>query len=300
VSGWIPRTGVMSVMNKIGVVTWVWVAPLTTADLDWLIPHIKEIGADWVEIPIEEPRAFDYQHACRLLQENGLGVSVCAAMSPDRDLIHPNPVIRKNGAQYIRDCVDAAYSLGAHVVGGPLYSATGRVWKQTLGEREHDLEILRRHLVNLAAYASDHDVVLAIEAINRFETSFVNLTDQTIDIVERVNHPACQAMVDTFHMNIEETDIGNAIRRAGQHLVHVHACENDRGAPGSGQISWIDVATALNDINYQGACVIESFSSQVETIAKAASIWRPLATSQDELASKGIEFLRGLQESVCY
>jgi D-psicose/D-tagatose/L-ribulose 3-epimerase len=171
--------------------------------------------------------------------------------------------------------VNAAYALGAHVVGGPLYSAVGRVWKQTPDEREHDMQILVGQLRQLSQYAADHDVKLGVEALNRFETSFVNLTDQAIEIVDRVDHPACKVMVDTFHANIEESKLGDALRRAGDRLVHVHTCENDRGTPGSGHLPWEDVAAALKDIDYQGACVIESFTNKVETIAKAAAIWRP-------------------------
>jgi D-psicose/D-tagatose/L-ribulose 3-epimerase len=279
---------------KIGINTWVWVAPLRTADLDWLIPHIHDLGFDWVEIPIEEPGAISYAHARELINANGLGVSACAVIGAERDLLHPDPVVRNNGASYIRASIDAARELGAHILCGPLYSAVGRVWKQTQSEREHDLELLAGELRELADYAAANEVVLALEPINRFETSFANMTSQTLEIVERVQHPACQVMVDTFHMNIEERSLGSAIRQAGKHLVHVHTCENDRGAPGSGHIPWEEVATALKEIQYDGACVIESFTSQVDSIARAAAIWRPLATSQDELAASGVRFLKAL------
>lgn len=277
---------------KIGVNTWVWVSPLTTAELEWLVPHVREIGFDWVELAIEDIALVDASHAAKLIRDNGLGVSVCAAMGPDRDLIHPDAAIRANGAAYIRDCVDTAQALGAHVVGGPLYSAVGRVWKQSADERARDMDLLEVQLRGLAEYAGDRGVALGVEALNRFETSFITLTDQSIEIVDRVNHPACKVMVDTFHMNIEEKSLGDAIRRAGSRLVHVHTCENDRGTPGSGHLPWQDLAQALNDIHYQGACVIESFTNKVETIARAAAIWRPLAPSQDELASRGLQFLR--------
>jgi D-psicose/D-tagatose/L-ribulose 3-epimerase len=279
---------------KIGVNTWVWVAPLTTEELEWLVPHIKSLGFDWIELAIEDIALVDLQRARQLIEAHGLGVSVCAAMGPDRDLIHPDPDIRANGMAYIRECVDAAQTLGAHIVGGPLYSAVGRVWKQTPEEREQDMLLLIDQLRALADYAAPRDVRLGVEALNRFETSFVNLIDQSIEIVDRVDHPACKVMVDTFHANIEESKLGDALRRAGDRLIHVHTCENDRGAPGTGHLPWEDVAAALKDINYQGACVIESFTNKVETIAKAAAIWRPLAPSQDDLARNGLQFLRTL------
>lgn len=279
---------------RFGVNTWVWVSPLTDADLKTLVPQVRAMGFDWIEVPIEGLDDFNYAEAAQLIREHGLGVSVVAAMSPDRDLIHAEAAPRENGAAYVRHCIDAAQTLGSPVVAGPLYSAVGRVWQQTADEREADLITLVGQLRALAEYAGSRGVTLCLEPLNRFETSFINLTSQAIEVIERVNHPACQLMLDTFHMNIEERSLGQAIRAAGQRLRHVHACENDRGAPGSGHVPWGDVAQALKDINYDGALVIESFTSKVKSIARAAAIWRSFAESQDALASEGGAFLRKL------
>jgi D-psicose/D-tagatose/L-ribulose 3-epimerase len=168
----------------------------------------------------------------------------------------------------------------------------GRTWQQTADEREADLELLTGELRELCAYAAEHGVVLCIEPLNRFETSFINLTSQGIELVDRVDHPACGLLLDTFHMNIEERSLGDAIRSAGPRLKHLHACENDRGAPGSGHVPWEEVATACRDVGYDGPVVIESFTAKVKSIARAAAIWRTLAVSQDELASQGLRHLR--------
>ena len=136
--------------------------------------------------------------------------------------------------------------------------------------------------------------MLCVEPLNRFETSFMNLAQQAIDVVDRVDHPACGILLDTFHMNIEERSIGEAIRAAGARLKHLHGCENDRGAPGSGHVPWNEVRDALRAVNYDGPVVIESFTSKVKTIARAAAIWRPFAATQDALAEDGLRFLRQL------
>jgi D-psicose/D-tagatose/L-ribulose 3-epimerase len=214
-------------------------------------------------------------------------------MGPDRDLIHEDPAIRDNGMQYIRDAIDATAAVGATNLVGPIYSAVGRCWQQPPDERSRDLDILVQSLGELAAYAGDFGVKLGIEPLNRFETSFINLADQVVEVVDRVDHPSCQIMLDTFHMNIEEKSLGDAIRVAGPRLIHLHACENDRGAPGSGNVTWDEVAQALADINYDGPVVIESFTADVKSIARAAAIWRSLAESQDALAAEGLAFLRG-------
>ena len=279
---------------RFGVNAWVWTSPLTTAELEKLAPHVRGLGFDWLEVPLESLDDLDYRRGAQVLRDHGLGVSTCAAMGPDRDLIHPDPAIQESGMKYLRGAIDATQALGATNLVGPLYAAVGRTWQQTPEERAHDLEVLVKHLGELAKYAGDHGVVLCVEPLNRFETSFINLASQAIEVVDRVGHPACQVMLDTFHMNIEEKSLGAAIRSAGPRLRHFHACENDRGAPGSGNVTWNDVAAALKGIGYDGPVVIESFTAKVKSIARAAAIWRALAPSQDELARDGLAFLKKL------
>jgi D-psicose/D-tagatose/L-ribulose 3-epimerase len=279
---------------KFGVNTWVWVSPLTTDELEKIAPNIAGMGFDLLEVPLESIADMDHACGAAILRDNGLSVSACAAMGPDRDLIHPDQAIRDNGMAYVRQAIDATRTLGATNLVGPLYSAVGRTWQSTQDERNRDTDLLVSQLRSLAEYAGDRGVILCLEPLNRFETSFINLADQAIDVIDRVDHPACQIMLDTFHMNIEECSLGDAIRRTGKRLAHLHACENDRGAPGSGHVPWDDVAKALKDIGYDGPVVIESFTSSVKTIARAAAIWRSLAPSQDALARDGQAFLRKL------
>ena len=279
---------------RFGVNTWVWTSPLTTAELEKLAPHVAEMGFDWIEAPLESIGDLDHKRGADIVRRHGLGVSACAAMGPDRDLIHPDEAIRKNGMAYLRQAIEATHALGGANLVGPLYAAVGRTWRQTPAERARDLDVLVKNLGELARYAGDYGVSLCVEPLNRFETSFINLAEQAIEVVDRVDHPNCQVMLDTFHMNIEEKSLGNAIRAAGKRLRHVHACENDRGAPGSGHVTWNEVAQALKDIQYDGPVVIESFTSKVKSIARAAAIWRSLAPTQDDLARDGLKFLKQL------
>ncbi|MBZ0282258.1 MAG: sugar phosphate isomerase/epimerase [Anaerolineae bacterium] len=279
---------------KFGVNGWVWVSPLTTDELKTLAPKVKHMGFDMLEVPIEGLNDLDFAAGAQILKANGLGASTCAAMGPDRDLIHGDSAIRENGMSYIRQCIDATHTLGATNLVGPIFSAVGRVWQQTPDDRAKDVDLLVQNLSTLAKYAGDKGVVLGIEPLNRFETSFINTADQAIEIIDRVNHPSCQIMLDSFHMNIEEKSLGAAIRKTGKRLCHFHACENDRGAPGSGNVTWNEVGQALRDIGFDGPVVIESFTSKVKTIARAAAIWRSFERSQDALAENGVEFLKRL------
>jgi len=279
---------------QFGVNTWVWTSPLTTKELENLAPKVAGMGFDWIEIPLEGLDDLEPGRGRAIVRDFGLGVSTCAAMGPDRDLVHPDPAIQQNGMAYIRGCIDITGRLGATNLVGPIYSAVGRTWQATPDERARDIDLLVKNLRTLAKYAGDHGVVICIEPLNRFETSLINLAAQAIEVVDRVDHPSCRIMLDTFHMNVEEKSLGNAIRAAGPRLHHVHACENDRGAPGSGNVTWQDMKQGLTDIGYDGPVVIESFTAKVKSIARAAAIWRALAPTQDDLAQDGLRFLRGL------
>lgn len=279
---------------KFGINGWVWTSPVTTAEVENLAPRVKQFGFDMFEIPLETIGDMDYARGAEILRDNGLGVSTCAAMGPDRDLIHEDESIRVNGQNYIMQAIDATHALGGTNLVGPIYSAVGRTWQQSAIERARDLDLLVTTLRELAQYAGDKGVVLCVEPLNRFETSFVNLAAQAIEIADRVDHPNLGVMLDSFHMNVEEKNLGDAIRNTGKRLKHFHACENDRGAPGSGHVPWHSVAQALKDIRYDGPVVIESFTPKVKSIARAAAIWREFEPSPDALAENGGKFLRQL------
>jgi D-psicose/D-tagatose/L-ribulose 3-epimerase len=122
----------------------------------------------------------------------------------------------------------------------------------------------------------------------------LNVVSQGMDFIDQVGMSNVGLHLDTFHMHLEERNSGAAIRQASDRIFHFHACENDRGVPGAGQVHWQDVAAALKDVKYDGPVVIESFTSQVKEIARAVCIWREIAPSQDAIASDGLKFLKSL------
>jgi len=282
---------------QLGINLWVWGSPPTDERIAERIPQAAGMGFDVVEFPLEEPRGFDYGAARDLLADHDLDSSVVVAMTEERDLLHDDPAVRENAREYVRASVDAVDALGGDRVVGPLYSAVGRTWQMDDDERERATDLLVEQLSDLATYAADREISLCVEPLNRFETSVLNTSEDTIEVVERVDHPACEILLDTFHMNVEEQSLPAAIRAAGEHLGHFHACGNDRGAPGHGNIDWDAVAVALADVGYDDQAVIESFTPEVESIARAAAIWRPLAESQDALARDGLAFLEDLFEA---
>ena len=277
-------------MNRIGVNSWVWVSPPADANIAEIAPRVKAMGFDVLELGVENPGDWDPERVAEILTGNGLGSSLCVAMGEDRDLTDPELV--SSTQEYVRYCIDAAATIGANVVAGPLYTPVGKTWQMNDAERAANIDRLVEGLRPLADYAGERSVRLAIEPLNRFETSFLNTAAQTMEVVDRVDSPAVGALLDTFHMNIEEKDQAAAIRLVGDKLVHFHACGNDRGAPGADSIPWDAISAALHEIGYDGAVVIESFTPDNQTIARAAAIWRPLAETQDALARDGLAFLR--------
>lgn len=173
-----------------------------------------------------------------------------------------------------------------------MYSATGKTRLLTPNDREQQRRWATESLREVASYAGERGVSLAIEPLNRFETDLVNTVDQGLDLCERIGADNVGLLLDTFHMNIEEKFIPHAVRAAGDRVFHVHACENDRGTPGSGHVDWDGLFAALREIDYSGQLVIESFTPTIMEIARAVSLWRPLAASDDDLARDGLAFLR--------
>jgi D-psicose/D-tagatose/L-ribulose 3-epimerase len=278
-------------VNPLGANTWIWVSPLTDERLAHLAPRVRGMGFDVIELQIETPGDWDPGRAAEVLAENKLGASLCAVMPPGRDLLGHDEEVAST-QDYLRHCVDVAERIGSKAVGGPIYSAVGRTWLLDADERRRTIERLVEALRPVADYAGEHGVTLALEPLNRYETSLINTAEQGLEVVEALDSSALGMLLDTYHMNIEEKSPAEAIRVAGARLAHVHACGSDRGTPGADHLDWLAIVSALRDTGYSGAVCIESFTSENKTIAVAASIWRPLAPTQDALAQDGLDFLR--------
>ncbi|MFG1679316.1 sugar phosphate isomerase/epimerase family protein [Nonomuraea sp. NPDC049269] len=277
-------------MFSIGVNTWVWVSPLTDDDLARLAPRIAGWGFDVIELPVEQPGDWNPDKAAAVLAEHGLAASVVLVMPPGRELVAASPETVRDTQDYLRHCVDVAVTVGSPVIGGPAYASVGRTWRLSPDERRAVYAELRERLRPVLDYAAEHGVRLAVEPLNRYETSLVNTVEQALDALPE----DCHLALDTYHMNIEEKDPAQAVRVAADRIAHVQVCGTDRGTPGADRFDWPGFTRALHDVGYRGPLVIESFTAYNQTIATAASIWRPLAKSQDALAVDGLAYLRTL------
>ena len=278
---------------RFGANSFIWTSPFSTTDLP-LITKVKDMGFDLIEIAVEDPELIDVARLKSALREADLDALLCGAFGPDRDLGNDDPAIRENCMAYIRRCLEMCAEVASPTFAGPSYAAVGKTRLCTPEEKARQWDLGTENLRVLGSEASQSGVVIALETLNRYETDMLNIVDQALDLVGRVASPNVQIHLDTYHMNIEEKDVPAAIRRAGEHLAHFHSCANDRGVVGTDHVDWPGVRDALSDIGYRGAVVIESFTPGVKEIARACAIWRPLAPSQDAIASDGLAYLRTL------
>jgi D-psicose/D-tagatose/L-ribulose 3-epimerase len=276
---------------RFGINTFLFDCPFTNASTRFF-PNFQKWGFDTVEISIEDFGHIDPIFVRDRLQENGLACgSVAPCLGPDKDL-RGSSLQQLAGIQFLRRVMDRMVELDAPTMAGVVYSVVGRADAVPPAEYREQWKTVVKNLRQVARYAEDHGRTIALEPVNRFETDFINTCQQGLNMIADVDSPALKLHLDTFHMNIEEKNAATAIRAAGSRLGHFHACGSDRGTPGGDQINWPAIATALHKIKYQGDVVIESFTSEVKTIARAASIWRQIEPTNDEIAWKGVKFLK--------
>jgi len=277
----------------LGVSTWLWTSPFSSEALD-LFPKIKQMGYDVVEIPVEDPELIDTSLVKQSLQQHQLKAVICGAFGPTRDLTHQDKAVHENCFQYLEQCFRISQELDSSFVAGPMYSAVGKTRQLPTVERKREWDLAVNNLYKVCQMAGSFGQQIALEPLNRFESDLVNTAEDAVRMVNDINHPAAKILLDSFHMSLEEKDLKYAIETAGADLIHVQVSENYRGIPGTGQTNWDAVKKGLAAINYQGVVSIESFTPEVKELAGAVCIWKKFASSQDQFATEGFQFLQQL------
>jgi D-psicose/D-tagatose/L-ribulose 3-epimerase len=226
------------------------------------------------------------------LNDHGLKASICGAFGNSRDLTNESKQVQQNGLVYIESCLDICEEMGIDFFGGPMYSAVGKARMLQPDARKAEWDLAVKNLQFVCEMAAARNLKIALEPLNRFESDLINNTNDVLRMINDINHPAANVMLDSFHMSIEERDVERAIVSAGDKLIHLQVSENYRGAPGSGQTPWYAYKKGLETINYKGIVTIESFTTNNVELAGAVSFWTPKADSQDAFAIDGLRFLK--------
>ena len=276
---------------RFGINSFLFVSPFTTDSVK-LFPKFKKWGFDSVEIPVEDPSHIDPTKVKAALDKNGLVCgSICACMGPGRDF-RGTAEEQKTAMDYCKALVDQAVVLGHAKIIGPVYSVVGKADAVDPAQQKVEFQLVVKNLKELGKYAESKGITICVEPLNRFETDFLNTCDQGLKLLKAVNSKALRLHLDTFHMNIEEKNQAEAIKKAGKLLGHFHACGTDRGTPGGDSLDWKPIVAALKAVKYDGDVVIESFTTDVKVIARAVAIWRRIQPTRDEIAVDGLRNLR--------
>jgi D-psicose/D-tagatose/L-ribulose 3-epimerase len=237
-------------MNKYSATQWIFgKEPLATS-----FERLQRFGYDGVELA-GEPEQLNLEEVKMLMEKHGLEcTSICGIYTKERDLSSINSVTRQNAVKYVKACVDMAAELGAKVV-IVVPSPVGKTGPEGSLEEEwgHAVNSLRE----AGNYALSRNVVLGIEALNRFETYLVNKLQVAKRLAEHVHVKSVGIMADLFHMNIEERNLNESLRLIQPYLVHVHIADNTREAAGLGLTDFRGVMKTLRDIGYRGAITME-------------------------------------------
>lgn len=211
-----------------------------------------------------------------------------------------DPRVVESAMNYFKDLMPKLNRLGIKLLGGGLYS----YWPVDFSlpiDKLGDWKRASKNLKEIAKTAEEYQITLGLEVLNRYEGYLLNTCEEALGFVEEVNHPNVKVMLDTFHMNIEEDNIAQAIRLAGDKLCHLHLGEQNRKVPGKGSLPWNEIGCALRDIQYKGAAVMEPFVMQGGTIGEEIKVWRDLVPDVteeklDRNAKGALEFVKQVFE----
>ncbi|WP_454857637.1 sugar phosphate isomerase/epimerase family protein [Rhizobium binxianense] len=283
-------------MNPVGLISMQYARPFTTEHFP-LFHRMRELGYDFVELLVPEVGELDLAETRKALDDAGIGVVLAARVNLQRNLSSAEPEAHRAGIDYLRYAADCAATLGATIVGGPL---TGNplvfagLPPQPVAEDER-LACKERNVRGLQE-AGDHaagaGILFAVEPLNRFESDVLCTTQQATELLDAVDHPAVQLMLDTFHMHMEEASIAEAIRLGGKRIVHFQANENHRGFPGTGSTDWVEVFRALHEVGYRGPVSLEPFRRNDDRFGVPFAQWRPPHEDESERLAASAAFIK--------
>ena len=276
---------------KFGGHALVWAGDWSEASARKAAVSAKKAGYDYIEMLMIEPEKIDVVMTKEVLAEHGLSATASLGLSPETDVTSTNPSIVKKGDELLRKVVDKLHAIGSTELCGVIYCSLGKYPGPASAEnRANSISAVTR----LADYAADKGININLEVVNRYETNIMNTGKEGLKFLEAVNRENAYLHLDTYHMNIEEDGMSQAVLDAGDALGYVHIGESHRGYLGSGNVDFDTFFSALKKINYSGPITFESFSSVVvdPALSNALCIWRNLWEDSDDLASHALKYMK--------
>jgi D-psicose/D-tagatose/L-ribulose 3-epimerase len=255
-----------------------------------LLQNIKNWGYDGVEIPTFGPDEGRYKALGKKLKDMGLACTTCVIVQKETNPVDPDAGVRAKSVDFLKQMVDHNVTVGSTLMMGPFSTPVGGLVGRgrTDDEWKRAVEVFQK----VAPYAQQAGIPLALEYLNRFEHYFINDTATAAKFIDEVNHPSFKLHYDTFHANIEEKKIPEAIKAGGKRIAHVHISENDRSTPGEGHVHWDETFAGLAALGYDGWLMVEAFGCALPEIAGATCIWRNMFPSEEYLAKNGLAFMK--------
>jgi len=276
---------------KIGISAFAWTTKFEQSHLE-LLPWIKQVGLDAVEIPMFEPAALPVAEIKDACVAHGLECTVCAILPRYANPISPRIETRKLAIEHLVQCVETAAAMGANTIGGPLFAPIGYLPRHRPSSAESMWAV--EAFTALESVLETNDITLSIEPVNRSETFFLRTAAEALRLCEAIGNPRIGVTVDTFHANIEEQSIPDAVRSLGSRLKHIHASENDRGLLGTGHVPFSEIISALREIGYKGYLMIEGFGYDKKVKNSPGNLWAYKNVSPESLAQSGFQYLARL------
>ena len=281
-------------MFRFGVASLIWTEDFTVKDL-LLIQKAKALGFEVLDINVAHPESFPTEAVREKVREVGIEAVTTIGLPMNSNLIDPNPETRRNGIEMLKKLVDINVEIGSSILGGLNYAAWGYLTGRPRTEQEWGWSV--ESMREVALYAQNQSaMIIAVEPVNRFETHFLNVAEDAVKYCKDVGTGNLRVHLDSFHMIREELSFTEAVETCGkQYLGYVHACENNRGIPGTGLVPWGELFGALRKISYDGPLVIESFDPGFQELNRLCAIWRKFAETGEELAVQGLRNLKAIE-----
>lgn len=269
----------------------VWTGTFDADGIRLSVEKTKEAGFDLIEFPLMDPFAFDVEAARQALAQHDLAVSASLGLSAHTDVTSADPETVARGEALLIQAVDVLADLGGQHFCGVIYSAMQKYMEPVTPA---GLESSRRAIARVADHAAERGVSVSLEVVNRYETNVMNTARQALAYLAEVDRPNLGIHLDTYHMNIEESDMFAPVLDAAPSLRYVHIGESHRGYLGTGSVDFDTFFKALGRVGYDGPIVFESFSSAVVApdLSRMLGIWRNLWTDNVELGAHANAFIR--------